>query len=194
MNRRGFMQIASAALASIPLAGSALAKPAPKIGTTWGGLVTSPEFGKVGAYFDLRPRPIIKVTGIWKPHGFESAPQECQINESSYIELPDIRHPRTTYRSALARVLPDKYRIYAPLHGFEQTGPWYFLREVSFRDAKRARFTVALEYQDGDLICQLAPEKCDVMGCENPGHPVRREVLCFHHSGTLVCYGPPDEK
>ncbi len=167
MNRRGFIQIASAALAGIPFLRSAFASPAPKLGTTWGGLVISGEFGKVGLHY--RIPQTVKVTGLWARHGFESAPYECEVNESAYIELPKIRSPHVMIGGAYgdsdvrwhevdsSHVFPDRYRIYAPQHGFEKTGPWYLFKEVSYRDAKRARFTIAVEYQDSDLIAQLAP-------------------------------------
>lgn len=163
MKRRSFIQIASAALAGIPLASKLFARKPRLPGTTWGGLVTSSDFGKVGAYFDLRPRPIVKVTGVWKRHGFESAPHDCEVNESAYIELPKICSPHVMIGGAYGdsdvqwheingSVLPDVYRVYAPLRGFEKTGPWYFLKQVRHRDAKQARFTIAVDYQDHDLI------------------------------------------
>jgi len=165
MNRRGFIQLASAALASIPLVRSAFARSTPKPS----GVVVPEECRLYAGIWDnSAPRPTVKVTGVWLRHGYESAPYECEVNESAYIELPKIHGPHlmiggtyggnpVKWHKSAVSAPPDAYRIYAPHRGFHKTGPWYFLKEVKYRDAKRSRFTVAVDYQDSDLVCQLMP-------------------------------------
>lgn len=182
MNRRRFIQYASTALAAIPFLRHVVkAEPAPvelpmhqgfkglpyivENSGTYHGLVAYQ-----GPSYAERVGGIVKVTGFWKESGRESAIHECAVNESAYIELPDLRGPAkevsyTTIEGVgveQGRFLsmyrpPDFYRIYAPLKGFEKTGPFYYLRQVSYRDAKRARFTVAVDYDNNDLIPQFAP-------------------------------------
>lgn len=57
-----------------------------------------------------------------------------------------------------------QYALYAPKIGFPRIGPWYLLRLVSSREAKRASYTiVAPHYTDRQLLPKLAPHRPTVI-------------------------------
>lgn len=87
---------------------------------------------------------MLKATSVDK-RGCESFPVSLEINESGYVELPED---------------PDavSYNVYAPLTGFEESGPWYFKKAYRRSEARRARFTVVALGLDSDLSPQLCPE------------------------------------
>ena len=82
---------------------------------------------------------------------------------------------------------PDAYRVYASQHGFEKTRPWYFLKQVRYRDAKRARFTIAVDYRDSDLICQLMPNEYERLTVAFPkAEPDQSHWMVYGGEGTPI--------
>lgn len=97
-------------------------------------------------------RPIFQCTGFVRSIGYESLPAAVEANDNGCLLLP-----QTVVRGHE----PDEYYIYAPMPGFERTGPWYFLRKVTRREAKQSRYTiVAPSY----LTSDLAPSTCQLQG------------------------------
>lgn len=87
---------------------------------------------------------MLKVTSVNKA-GCESYPASVEINAAGYVLLPED---------------PDaaSYNVYAPLKGFEETGPWYWLRSYRRSEARRAHFTVVGLHDNNDLAPQLCPQ------------------------------------
>lgn len=90
---------------------------------------------------------MLKATSV-NALGVESYPVSLEVNADGYILLPE--DPDAT-----------SYNVYAPLKGFETTGPWYFKRAYRRGEARRARFTVVGLYQDGDLVARFCPSDPD---------------------------------
>lgn len=88
---------------------------------------------------------MLKVTAVYK-HGASGFAHSVEVNESGYVLLPE--DPE-----AIA------YHLYAPWIDEKETGPWYFLRTISRREAKQARRTVVGEYKERDLIPHLLPQQ-----------------------------------
>ena len=88
---------------------------------------------------------MLKVTAVYK-NGSSGFAHSVEPNESGYILLPDD---------------PDaiQFHIFAPFLDESETGPWYFLRSVSRREAKQARRTVVGEYRERDLSPKLLPDQ-----------------------------------
>lgn len=87
---------------------------------------------------------MIKVTTVdsW---GRESRPESVSVNADAYALIPEN--------------LQAPVRVYVPLRGFEQTGPWYLQRELSRRYLRHCRGTIAVNYKDSDLFPVLCPDE-----------------------------------
>lgn len=87
---------------------------------------------------------MLKVTSV-NSRGCESFPESVGVNESGYISFTE--DPEAV-----------SYSVYAPLKGFEETGPWYFKRAYRRSEARRSRFTVVGLYDERDLAPHLLAE------------------------------------
>lgn len=89
---------------------------------------------------------MLKATSVKR--GVESYPVSVELNESGYVLLPE--DPEAV-----------SYNLYAPLKGFEESGPWYFKRAYKRNEARRARFTVVGLSEDRDLSAVLCRHALD---------------------------------
>ena len=91
-------------------------------------------------------KPLFKITSVNR-RGAESMPVAVEVDSEGHIHFAAVRDA-------------VQYALYAPKIGFPRIGPWYLLRVVSSREAKRARYTiVAPHYTDRHLLPKLAPHR-----------------------------------
>lgn len=142
-----------------------------------GGVIGCPECKRVLRTYRRvysPPPTIFKVTGLIDRVGFESRTYSVTANADGYLLLPEMLCPET--RGHISTVYDrnrfdaedferksnfDRYALYAPMPGFEQTGPWYLIRTISRREARRARYTIVAptSYRTSDMVPQLCPRE-----------------------------------
>jgi hypothetical protein len=156
MNRRHFIKLVALAGATVGCAKELFSKPA--VGSPAQHFFAGQEFDKaVKALVSAEPvKPIFKITPIDNTIGLEGLPHSIEPNDDGYLCFEE-RFCTHTQRNA------DQYAIYAPMHGFERTGPWYLLRVISRREARQARFTIAVpKYATIDLVPKMVPGVIDL--------------------------------
>lgn len=175
MNRRYFLQLAGAAWALLGVGQRLVAKPQSNtpldLAHTWGGLRDDQAcFEGIKNSYEVKfeaPERIFMVTARSRKSGYESLPIPLVANSDGYLNLSGILIGAwlTVRAQEIAQDTPilnghplDQFSIYAPLPGSEQTGPWYWLKSVSRRDAKAARYMIAVpEYSINDLAPAMPP-------------------------------------
>lgn len=152
-----------------------------------GGVIDCPECIRISRsppYRGRLPSPtVFKVTGLIDRIGFESRPYSVTANDDGYLLLPELlcpemrRHIATFYDRNWfdaddfeQKSNFDRYALYASMPGFEQTGPWYLIRTISRREARRARYTIAapINYNTSDLVPQLCPRESESFSFQLP--------------------------
>lgn len=175
MNRRLFLKLAALVGATAGFAKEVFALPDPVSKPMIFTGETDSQLKDYPPQFHRTPRPpIFKITPIDDTIGLEGLPQAFEPNDDGYLCFKE-RFCTHTQRHA------DRYAIYAPMHGFERTGPWYLVRTISRRDARRTRFTIVTpEYASSDLIPKMVPGVVDLP------QPVPGQTFWRIHGPTYI--------
>ena len=148
MNRRYFLKSLSMVAAGAALAAKAVSQTTDDRGeicVTQNDQKTR-EIDLDAPLFHSPLKPLFKITSVNR-RGAESMPVAVEVNSNGHIHFAPVRDA-------------VQYALYAPKIGFPRLGPWYLLRVMSAREAKRARYTiVAPHYTDRHLLPKLAPHR-----------------------------------